>query len=108
MLPAQARLTSLSRNKRPRWADWPPPSFPFTCTAYLVSEWADVTSLCQQEGRSGMVEYQFPVHDGVSRAHQCGPLCVADRGRALRGGVPLCARSESDGKHLRKSVRTPL
>ena len=55
-----------------------------------------------------MVEYQFPVHDGLSCAHQCRPLCVADRGRALRRSVPLCARSESDGQHLRESVRAPL
>ena len=71
-------------------------------------ERADVKSFHQEEGRSGVVEYQFPLHDGVSCAHQCRPLCVADRRRALRRGVPICPRSESDGKHLRTSLRPPL
>src|SRR5271157_3521828 len=55
-----------------------------------------------------MVEYQFPVHDGVPRAHQCRPLCLADRGRTLRRGVPFCPRSESDGERLRTRLRASL
>ena len=40
-------------------------------------------TVIRQEGGQGLVEHQLSLHDGLSRAHQRGPLCRADRGRSI-------------------------
>ena len=108
MSPAPAKPTSPFRSRRERGRAWPAALLPVTRTRTSSAERADVKPLHQEEGRPGMAEHQLPLHDGVSCAHQCRPLRLADRGRAVRRGVQVRPRSESHGEHLRTGLRASL